>query len=108
MANESLSQKHLLKDCGLFSSAKIQFQFRDMSNRASSSPDKNIVDRSRASRNQAVARTVKATRERLQMNGSAIRGFDKDMLLLHLSSVQQSAALLPLFVLLTGLFANYY
>ncbi len=79
-----------------------------MSNRASSSPDKNIVDRSRASKNQAVARTVRATRERLQLNGNAASGFDKDMLQLHLSSVQQGAAILPLFVLLIGIFANYY
>jgi two-component system cell cycle sensor histidine kinase PleC len=79
-----------------------------MSNRVSSSPDKNIVDRSRASKNQAVSRTVRTTRERLQMNGSAASSFDKDMLLLHLSSAQQSAAMLPLAVLLIGVIANYY
>ena len=79
-----------------------------MSKRASSSPDKIIVDRSRASKNQAVARTIKTTRERLQTNGSVASGFDKDMLLLHLSSVQHGAAMLPLFVLLIGVFANYY
>jgi len=79
-----------------------------MSLRASSSPDKIIVDRSRASKNQAVSRTVRTTRERLQMSGNAANGFDKDMLLLHLSSVQISASLLPLSVLLIGLFANYF
>jgi two-component system cell cycle sensor histidine kinase PleC len=79
-----------------------------MSNRASSSPDKIIVDRSRASKNQAVSRTIKTTRERLQTNGSPSSSFDKDMLALHLSSIQSSAAVLPLFVMLIGLFANYY
>jgi two-component system cell cycle sensor histidine kinase PleC len=54
-----------------------------------------------------VARTIRTTRERLQTNGNATSGFDKDMLLLHLSSIQHSAAVLPLFVLLIGIFANY-
>jgi len=79
-----------------------------MSQRASSSPDKNIVDRSRTSKNQAVSRTVRTTRERLQMNNNAASSFDKDMLLLHLSSIQYSASLVPLFVLLIGVFANYF
>ncbi|MDB5523848.1 MAG: sensor histidine kinase protein [Rhizobium sp.] len=79
-----------------------------MSHRASSSPDKIIVDRSRASKNQAVARTIRNTRERLQTNGNATSSFDRDMLLLHLSSIQNSAAVLPLVVLMIGIFANYY
>lgn len=79
-----------------------------MDSRLSSSPDKNIVDRSRASRNQAMARAIRATREKLQMNGSVASGFDKDMLVLHLSSLHHSAAILPLFIILIGIFANYY
>jgi two-component system cell cycle sensor histidine kinase PleC len=86
---------------------RSEFQFRIMSNRASSSPDKIIVDRSRASKNRAVARTVKTTRERLQLTGGAASGYDKEMLSAHLSSIQHSAAMLPLFVLLVGIFANY-
>jgi two-component system cell cycle sensor histidine kinase PleC len=55
-----------------------------------------------------VARTVRTTRERLQMNNSAASSFDRDMLLMHLSAVQLSAVLLPLAVLLVGLFSNYF
>jgi two-component system cell cycle sensor histidine kinase PleC len=79
-----------------------------MSNRASSSPDKNIVDRSRVSRNRDLTRTVKATRERLQLTAGAASSYDKEMLALHLRSIHHSAAVVPLFIMLVGIFANYY
>lgn len=77
-----------------------------MSQKASLSPDKIIVDRSRVSRNKDVARAVKTTRERLQINSGAATSFDKELLGLHLSSIQYSAAALPLFIIVISLFAN--
>jgi two-component system cell cycle sensor histidine kinase PleC len=79
-----------------------------MSNQASSSPDKIIVDRSRVSRNRELAKAVKSTRERLQTHGSHSSSYDKEMLEVYLTTAKQSAAILPLFVILTGLFANYF
>ncbi|MDH6268056.1 two-component system cell cycle sensor histidine kinase PleC [Rhizobium sp. SG_E_25_P2] len=77
-----------------------------MSQKASLSPDKIIVDRSRVSRNKDVARAVKTTRERLQTNASVGNSFDKELLALHLSSIQYSAAALPLFAIVISLIAN--
>lgn len=79
-----------------------------MSNRASPSPDKIIVDRSRASKNKDVTRTVKMTRERLQLTGGGDSSYDKEMLAAHLSSNQYGAAILPLFILVVGMSANYF
>jgi two-component system cell cycle sensor histidine kinase PleC len=76
-----------------------------MSNSASSSPDKIIVYRSRASKNRDTAKAVKDTRERLQTNGN-VGTFEREMLDLHLNSVQQFAALMPLFVIIVGLTAS--
>ncbi|MBX9455690.1 MAG: HAMP domain-containing histidine kinase [Rhizobium sp.] len=79
-----------------------------MSNSASSSPDKIIVYRSRASKNRDTAKAVKDTRERLQTNGQAIGSFERELMELHLSSVQQFAALMPLFIIIVGLTASYF
>ncbi|MDO6963906.1 sensor histidine kinase [Rhizobium alvei] len=79
-----------------------------MSQNASSSPDKIIVDRSRPSRNTDVAKAVKHTRERLQTHGGISTNFDREMLEVYLSTAKQSAALQPLFVILVGLFSNYF
>jgi two-component system cell cycle sensor histidine kinase PleC len=79
-----------------------------MSNVASSSPDKIIVYRSRASKNRDTAKAVKDTRERLQTNGQPVAGFEREMLELHLSSVQTGAAVPPFFILIVGLTANYF
>ncbi|MBL0374866.1 HAMP domain-containing histidine kinase [Rhizobium sp. KVB221] len=79
-----------------------------MSTRSSSSPDKNIVDRSRISKNRDVARTVRKTRDRLQLAGGSASSFDREMLALHLSSLQNTAVLMPLFVLLIGISASYF
>jgi two-component system, cell cycle sensor histidine kinase PleC len=78
-----------------------------MSKSASSSPDKIIVDRSRTSKNRDVAKAIKTTRERLQTTGNIAGSFEKAMLELHLSSVQQSAAAAPLFIILIGLAGSY-
>jgi len=79
-----------------------------MSKRASPSPDKIIVDRSRVSKNRDMTRTVRLTRERLQQTGGSSTSYDREMLTAHLTSVQLSAAMLPLFILLVGMFANYF
>lgn len=79
-----------------------------MSNSASSSPDKIIVYRSRASKNRDTAKAVKDTRERLQTNGQSVGTFEREMMDLHLTSVQQGAALMPLFIIIVGLTASYF
>jgi two-component system cell cycle sensor histidine kinase PleC len=79
-----------------------------MSNSASSSPDKIIVYRTRASKNRDTAKAVRDTREKLQTNGQAAGTFEREMLDIHLSSLEQSAALMPLFVVLVGVTAGYF
>jgi len=108
MANEILALKHLLNVSTIFSPEISECYFPVMSQKVSSSPDKIIVDRSRVSKNHAVARTVKATRERLQTNSSVGSTFDLEMLSLHLSSVHYGAAIMPLFVLIIGVFSNSF
>ncbi|SOE08670.1 two-component system cell cycle sensor histidine kinase PleC [Hoeflea halophila] len=64
--------------------------------------DKNIVDRSRAHKNAAVMKTVRATREKLQHGRDALHGFDNEMLRLHINAVLQGAAAPPVLVILTA------
>jgi two-component system, cell cycle sensor histidine kinase PleC len=64
--------------------------------------DKNIVDRSRAHKNAAVAKTVRATREQLQYGRQASPGFEREMVLLHINTVLQGAAAGPVLVMLTA------
>ena len=80
-----------------------------MSNGASASADKNIVDLSRSHRNKAVSKTVRATRERLQTSGGSAPAFDRDVLTIHVNAVLQSALVTPLFVAVVtavGLYVN--
>jgi two-component system cell cycle sensor histidine kinase PleC len=79
-----------------------------MSNSASSSPDKIIVYRSRASKNRDTAKAVKDTREKLQTNGQVVGSHEREMMQLHLGSIQQFAALMPLFIIIVGLTASYF
>jgi two-component system cell cycle sensor histidine kinase PleC len=71
-----------------------------MSLRASDSPDKIIVDKSRVHKNKAVARAVRENRERLQSGNGISNAFEMDMLQLHLTTMLQSAPAFPLFILL--------
>lgn len=64
--------------------------------------DKNIVDRSRAHKNAAVMKTVRATREKLQYGRERPHGFDNEMLRLHINAVLQGAAAPPVLVILTA------
>jgi two-component system, cell cycle sensor histidine kinase PleC len=110
MANKTLARKHLLNHWPLFFGASVLcgFQYRIMSKSASSSPDKIIVYRSRASKNRDTAKAVKDTRERLQTSGQAISTYEREMMDLHLAAVQQSAAVMPLLIIIVGLTANYF
>jgi two-component system, cell cycle sensor histidine kinase PleC len=78
-----------------------------MSKSASSSPDKIIVDRTRVSKNRDTAKAVRDTRERLQTSGHSLGSYEREMMDMHLTSVQQGAALMPLFIIAVGLTANY-
>ncbi|MCL6652105.1 HAMP domain-containing histidine kinase [Agrobacterium rubi] len=75
-----------------------------MSKSASTTADKNIVDRSRTRRNKAVFDTVKLTRERLQYGPVSTSVFERDMLQMHVLETLQSATIMPLFIVLaTGI-----
>ena len=71
-----------------------------MSKSASTTTDKNIVDRSRTRRNKAVFETVKSTRERLQYGPVGTGVFERDMLQMHIAETLQSATIMPLFIVL--------
>lgn len=70
-----------------------------MSQGVSTSTDKIIVDKSRSHRNAAVTKTVRATRERLQI-GSDAGGFDREILGLHVDTLLQGAIAIPLLLML--------
>ncbi len=73
------------------------------------SADKNIVDRSRARRNEPLAQALRATRERLQTGGRpGGPQFRREMMLLHANAVLQGAAAPPLLVILTGALSVYF
>ncbi len=76
-----------------------------MSTGVSTSTDKNIVDRSRSHRNRAVSKAVRQTRERLQ-NGHN-HNFDRELIMMHIDTLRQSAAVVPIFVLLFAVFGVY-
>lgn len=78
-----------------------------MSSGVSTSPDKNIVDRSRSHRNKAVSKTVRATRERLQSSSKGSHAFDRDMLVLHIAAMLQGALILPAFVVIVAAIGIY-
>ncbi|MBB4347752.1 MULTISPECIES: sensor histidine kinase [Rhizobiaceae] len=78
-----------------------------MSSGVSISTDKIIVDRSRGHRNKAVSKTVRATRERLQLSNSGNQAFDRDMLAMHVNAVLQAAAVVPLFIALVTAIGMY-
>jgi two-component system cell cycle sensor histidine kinase PleC len=71
-----------------------------MSSGVSTSTDKIIVDRSRGHRNKAVSKAVRATRERLQSSAGGSHVFDRDMLGMHITTILQGAAIMPLVVVL--------
>lgn len=62
-----------------------------------------VVERPRAVRGGDIAKTLKATRERLSSRGGLAPGFDRELLTQHAAALQAAAIVLPLPVILTGL-----
>lgn len=79
-----------------------------MTQPVSTSTDKNIVDLSRGSRNRAVNRAIKATREKLQYGDRAIHTFDRDLLVMHLAAVLQSASITPYMIIVITFIGTYF
>lgn len=67
----------------------------------SQTADKNIVDRTKAHRNSDVARAVKRTRDRLSQR-EGVPDFDRELLKLHARAIVNSAAAIPLMVVVIG------
>ena len=79
-----------------------------MASQRSTTADKNIVDRTKAHRNNDVARAVRRTRDRLSQKAGN-PAFDRELLKLHAHAMVNSATAIPLLVLLiaaAGLFAG--
>ncbi|TCL75039.1 HAMP domain-containing sensor histidine kinase [Rhizobium sp. BK251] len=79
-----------------------------MSTGVSTSTDKIIVDRSRSHRNKAVSKAVRKTRERLQSGHSPTHAFDRDMLMMHVNAILQSASVTPIFVITIAAIGGYF
>ena len=71
----------------------------------STSTDKNIVDRSRSHRNRAVSKAVRQTRERLQTGHS--RNFDRELMVMHIDTLLQGAAIVPIFAIVVAALGIY-
>ncbi|HEY9057732.1 MAG TPA: HAMP domain-containing sensor histidine kinase [Aurantimonas sp.] len=65
--------------------------------------DHAVVARRPAARGGDIAKTLKATRERLSSRGGLAPGFDRELLTQHAAALQAAAVVLPLPVILTGL-----
>jgi two-component system, cell cycle sensor histidine kinase PleC len=79
-----------------------------MTARIDISSDKNIVDRSRVSRNPDATKAVRSTRDRLQYNGAVPVEFAREMLLLHINALLQGAAAMPVLVLLAAVVSIFF
>lgn len=79
-----------------------------MSQSVSSNTDKIIVDRSRGHRNRAVNRAVKVTRERLQHGDHSSRAFDRELMLMHLTTALQSASITPYLIIAITIIGTYF
>lgn len=79
-----------------------------MSQSVSSHSDKIIVDRSRGHRNRAVNRAVKATRERLQHGDHGAGGFDRELMVMHLTTALQSASITPYLIIAITIIGTYF
>lgn len=79
-----------------------------MSQSVSNNTDKIIVDRSRGHRNRAVNRAVKVTRERLQHGDHSSRAFDRELMLMHLTTALQSASITPYLIIAITIIGSYF
>lgn len=73
----------------------------------STSTDKIIVDKSRGHRNRAVNRAVKATRERLQHGEVGGSAFDRELMVMHLTTALQSASITPYLIIAITFVGTY-
>lgn len=73
----------------------------------STSTDKIIVDKSRGHRNRAVNRAVKATRERLQHGEVGGTAFDRELMVMHLTTALQSASITPYLIIAITFVGTY-
>lgn len=69
---------------------------------AKTSTDKNIVDKSRNYRDPAIARTVRATRDRLQTDSERNVQYDRELMSMYISSAIQGAAAMPALALMAA------
>lgn len=76
-----------------------------MPERVSTSPDKNVVDLSRASRNAGMNRTLKETRAKLQNGEGGTPQFQRETLNLYIDASLNSAAAVPILACGIGAFS---
>ncbi|MCD2177207.1 HAMP domain-containing histidine kinase [Rhizobium sp. C1] len=76
-----------------------------MPERVSTSPDKNVVDLSKASRNAGMNRTLRETRARLQNGDSGSSQFQRETLTLYIDASLNSAAAVPILACGIGAFS---
>ena len=73
-----------------------------------SSADKNIVDKSRSSRDPAIARTVRTTRDRLQSGNERSVQYDRELMAMYIGSTIQGAAAMPALILMSAAVSILY
>jgi two-component system cell cycle sensor histidine kinase PleC len=73
--------------------------------RVSTSPDKNVVDLSKTSRNAGMSRTLRETRAKLQYGDSSVSQFQRETLTLYIDASLQSAGALPVLACGIGAFS---
>lgn len=76
-----------------------------MPERVSTSPDKNVVDLSKASRNAGMSRTLRETRTKLQNGEAGSPQFQRETLTLFIEASLDSAAAVPILACGIGAFA---
>lgn len=76
-----------------------------MPERVSTSPDKNVVDLSKVSRNAGLTRTIRETRAKLQNGDAGLKQFQRETLALFIDASLDSAAAVPILACGVGAFS---
>lgn len=79
-----------------------------MGHSVSNSSDKHIVDLTRNRRNNATAKALRATRERLQSTHGGTPAFEKELLLMHAQASLQGAAITPFITVMFAAVSAYF
>lgn len=79
-----------------------------MGNTVSNSSDKHIVDLQRNRRNNATAKALRATRERLQSTHGGTPAFEKELLSMHAQASLQGAAITPFVTVVFAAASAYF